>query len=680
MKRLAIAFGLLAALVVYSWGGPDSGTAAGKTGKKQTAAKIVIDVLQREARESISDRAELLKPALEQVSKYEPAMWQSGFVFDTRQKEWLRYDEVPAEVKGDKNLSNYLSSRSKYPDTVEGQIELARWCLKRNLTDQARAHLTRVLEVNQDNPEARRLLGQRQVAGNWLGEKEIAQAEEQVQKQLAAIRKWKPKLEKISKNLDSGKRQSDAARAELMSIRDPEAAVAIEVILCAEGGDKALLGVEALKNLPGRESAASLSRLAVFGGWEQIGRAAARALGSQNMHDYVPQLLSLMQSPVQSRMEIYGSFANGTMLSRHAFYREGQDQKELAVLDTPYQHVFAEPSGSVRQNTQNPRLNGKNTMEEQVGDMIKRKAAMERFQTDAMQRAAQIEAGVSKYNTTAEAMNSRICNILSEATTESTPKSNSTDTGDKTAQNAYGPKTPSEWSQWWNDYNETYSPESPMRRAYVSNPTKVILSEPTKTYNAPQSTYNSNSSTSSSITGAGPAYRTSTPTTSGLHTGYDCLSGDTSAWTEKGPVAIKDVAVGDRVLACDVETGCLALKPVLRKTIRPKEHTGELVTIGIDGKTILTSGGHVFWVAGEGWLKARDLKAGMRLHTLKGTANINTVGTSEALETYNLIIADFHTYFAGDQMSLTHDNTIRQPTNMVVPGLSKQAAELSQAE
>jgi hypothetical protein len=160
--------------------------------------------------------------------------------------------------------------------------------------------------------------------------------------------------------------------------------------------------------------------------------------------------------------------------------------------------------------------------------------------------------------------------------------------------------------------------------------------------------------------------------------GLDCLAGDTIVWTEMGPVAIKDVAVGDRVLSCDVETGCLALKPVLRKTIRLKEHTGELVTIDVDGKTISASGGHVFWVAGEGWIKARDLKTGMRLHTLKGTANIETVGTSEAQETYNLIVADFHTFIAGEAKTLTHDNTIRQPTNMVVPGLSKQEADLAQ--
>jgi hypothetical protein len=679
MKRLAIACGLLAALAAFSWGGTDSGAAAGKAGKNRAAAKIVVDVLQREARESISDRAELLKPALEQVAKYEPAMWLSGFVFDTRQKEWLRYDEVPAEVKGDKNLSNYLSSRSKYPETVDGQMELARWCMKRNLTDQARAHLTRVLEVNQDHPEARRLLGQRLVAGNWLGEKEIAQAEEQVQKQLAAYNIWKSKLEKISTNLDSGKRQSDAAKAELMAISDPDAAVAIEVILCADGGDKALLGIEALKNLHGRESAASLSRLAMFGPWEQIGRAAARALGSQNMHDYMPQLLSLMQSPVQSRMEIYESFADGTMLYRHAFYREGQDQKELAVLDAPYRHMFTNRPNAVVRSPVNTQDKPRADRAAQATDMAKRQMAMERFQADAMQKAAIRETALARYNMTVDAMNTRICGILSEAIAQSPLDSRSKDSSDSTALSAGQAKTPQQWSQWWNDYNEIYVPETPVQTAYFSEKTKTALSQPTlPAYVSPALPRQrpATTTTTSSPRLTGPLVSRASFRSNRL----ECLAGDTNVWTETGPVNIKDVSVGDRVLARDVETGCLALKPVLRKTIRAKENTGELVSIVADGKTISASGGHVFWVAGDGWLMARDLKAGMRLHTLKGTANIDTLGTSETQETYNLIVADFHTFFAGDQMSLTHDNTIRQPTNMVVPGLSRKEAETTRAE
>ncbi len=245
---------------------------------------------------------------------------------------------------------------------------------------------------------------------------------------------------------------------------------------------------------------------------------------------------------------------------------------------------------------------------------------------------------------TAEALNARLCSILSEAILETSPGSESSLANDKTALTTSQSKIPSEWYEWWNDYNELYTPPTPPHIVYVPTPGVTLES-----FNAiPQR--------------------------------FTCLVGDTSVWTELGPVAIKDVAVGDRVFACDVETGCLALKPVLKKTLRPKENTGELVSITADGKTIIASGGHVFWVAGQGWTKARDLKVGMRLHTMKGTAEIEAMGTSPSQETYNLIVADFHTFFAGEVISLTHDNTMRQPTNMVVPGLSQQAANSPQAK
>jgi hypothetical protein len=642
MKRSALAWVILATLVAVGWGGTDSGTPAGKSTKTRAAAKIVDDVLRSESREPIADRAELLKPALEQAPNFEEAMWQSGYVFDPGQKQWLRYDEVPAIVKDDNRVSAYLAARNKYGETVNGQLELAQWCLKRNLSDQARAHLTKVLELNPDQPEARRLLNYRSVANNWVSDKDVADAQEQAKKEAAALNKWKSKIEKILTNLNRGKRQNDAAREELMSIRDPDAACAIAIVICADGGSQAMTGIEALKNLPGREPAAALTQLALFMPWEPLGKAAASALGSQKKHDYVPQLLSLMPIPVQSQAQIYQSFGNGTLLYRHVFYREGQDQKELAVMDTPYQHVFFGPTSVTVRRSQNS-SNGRNDngLDAQVNNMIKRKDAMEQFQADAKQKAAQVEAGVAQYNKTADAMNTRICSILAEAAMDSTLKSESTDTGDKTYQNDYVPKSPPEWSKWWNDYNESYSPEAPTHTVYVSNPSKVLLSKVSPT----------------------------------VIQRCECLAGDTSVWTETGPVPIKDVAVGDRVFACDVETGCLALKPVLRKTIRSNEHTGELVTVNVGGKTIFASGGHVFWVAGEGWIKARDLKEGMRMLTLKGTANINAVGTSEAQQTYNLVVADFHTFIAGDAKALTHDNTIRQPTNMVVPGLSKKEAD-----
>ena len=47
----------------------------------------------------------------------------------------------------------------------------------------------------------------------------------------------------------------------------------------------------------------------------------------------------------------------------------------------------------------------------------------------------------------------------------------------------------------------------------------------------------------------------------------------------------------------------------------------------------------------------------------------HVVSKAEFAPTYNLIVADFHTYFVGSSLVLCHDNTHSQPTNVMVPGL-----------
>ena len=99
------------------------------------------------------------------------------------------------------------------------------------------------------------------------------------------------------------------------------------------------------------------------------------------------------------------------------------------------------------------------------------------------------------------------------------------------------------------------------------------------------------------------------------------------------------------------------------------EHANFVAT---DDKPIRASGGHPFWVAGEGWKKARQLHHGDTLYGLKGTLAVRTVTPGDRETTYNLIVADFHTYFVGNARILSHDNTIRQPTSTIVPGLANR--------
>lgn len=151
----------------------------------------------------------------------------------------------------------------------------------------------------------------------------------------------------------------------------------------------------------------------------------------------------------------------------------------------------------------------------------------------------------------------------------------------------------------------------------------------------------------------------------------DCLAAGTPVWTVTGPRPIEQIAPGDLVLAQDVESGELAYRAVLRTTTRP---AGPLIEITVRGETMLTSGGHPFWVVGEGWVLARQLKAGQRLFAVGEWVVIEGARVSAKNEpTYNLIVEDFHSYFVGSRRILSHDNTIRAATGMSAPATPKPA-------
>jgi hypothetical protein len=152
----------------------------------------------------------------------------------------------------------------------------------------------------------------------------------------------------------------------------------------------------------------------------------------------------------------------------------------------------------------------------------------------------------------------------------------------------------------------------------------------------------------------------------GRMTNTHCLVAGTLVWTAGGPMAVEQIQRGDLVLSQDVETGELAFKPVLR-TVQTKR--GPTVEFTAGRESIGCSGGHVFWVSGDGWKQASELESGMLLHAVDGGVPVRSLKAGEEAATYNLVVADFGTYFVGQQKILAHDYTLRSATNALVPGL-----------
>ena len=236
------------------------------------------------------------------------------------------------------------------------------------------------------------------------------------------------------------------------------------------------------------------------------------------------------------------------------------------------------------------------------------------------------EREVLRQNAQTQALNTRICNALNISLEQD-----------------LAPQ-PANWWSWWNETNEVFV-DGDKQTNSIYRVQQVVVSE------RPGSARGGSGGNGSS----GPSQRR-----------FDCLAAGTLVWTWQGEKPIETIRVGDLVLSQDPENGELAYKPVIRTTIRPVTET---VKIHYGQHHLETSGGHLFWVSGEGWVKSRQLKSGMQLHTMKGVVPIQYLEPGRKVKTYNLIVDGHHTYFVGAGRVLSHDNSVRQSTNSVVPGL-----------
>jgi hypothetical protein len=593
-------------------------SAATKAERARAASEAVETALRCEVEGKNSERTRLLESALEQVPEFPPALWQTGHV--QARNEWLKFDELPGLLADDQRLAEYRRRRDEAPNTAEGQLALAQWCLKQKLPEQARAHLTAVLEIDPNHAQARAMLGYRQVDGTWISEQEIQEAGIRAQQMALSLREWKPRIEQILSDLgEKSPKKRELATQRLLAIDDPAAIPAVEMVLALNSQETGLLAVRFLDKFPGGDAALALARQAVFSPWEPVRGAAAESLRKRDPVLYVPSLLSALTTPVQTRAELYQA-PNGRLMYRHALYREGQETAELAVFETEYRRTLLWAN------------------DPQTYDLRKALLAGQR-QADAAQKVQAIESIVAQQNALVQRLNERVCEVLAKATGENLPAN------------------PEAWWQWWNEYNGIFvNGAKPVKQAYYRE--SVAYEDPVD-----EMTY-TNDGRTEAVT-----YRDTTIVRVREARLFSCLLAGTPVWTASGLTPIEQIRVGDLVLAQNPDTGELAYKPVLKTTERPPVR---MLKIVFGDKSLQCDDGHPFWVPGEGWVKAGDLKEGTRLHAVEGAAEVRSVHATGEEELHNLVVADFHTYFVTEAKILTHDNTIREPTTALVPGLASR--------
>ncbi len=632
-------------------------TAESPPAERREATDFVTRALKAETAGENPRRDALLDLALEAAPDYPPARWNSGYV--RSDNRWVKFDEVSSSATESQRLAVYQRLRGSFRDTVEDQMALAKWCKTAGLQDQWRAHLGNVLALNPDHQEARTMLSYKRVDGVWLTPQEIAGANTRAAAAVAALNKWKPKLLAIRNGLKQSNPNAQAvARKQLAEVQDAAAIPALELVFCGDTEPMARVGVEKFAEMTANDASLALARQALFSRWEAVRKAAAENLKTRDRETYVPELLSAMASPMQSRMELFQE-PDGRLLYRHAFYRPGQERDELLVLDTLYSNTFAPsdvipisssgnarpipaiypdgrraillPNGKVqpvgpqsaydRALTPNPSQGmarvavAAYASEQQYSDRIlapanpaaAAAAAQAQAAGSAIATAQARQAAVAIQNIQTIALNRAICQLLSETTGE------------------YRPQSPEAWSEWWADTDEVYVPGyKPLTAAYAETDQSQVTAVPAVSIQEQEA---------------------ATP----IHVHYSCLAAGTPILTDTGPVAVEKIKVGDRVLSQDAETGELAYKPVLHTTVRLN---AELVKLELFDGTITCSVGHRFWISGKGWMKARDIEPNMNFHGVEGTTPLRRSEPAGVGPVYNLIVADFHSYFVGKALSL----------------------------
>jgi hypothetical protein len=134
-----------------------------------------------------------------------------------------------------------------------------------------------------------------------------------------------------------------------------------------------------------------------------------------------------------------------------------------------------------------------------------------------------------------------------------------------------------------------------------------------------------------------------------------CFGAGTLVRTITGARPIEGLNVGDLVLSQDIKTGKLGYRPITVVHHNPPSPT-YVITAGDD--PIVSSHFHRFWVAGRGWVMARDLKVGDPIRTLGGVEKVEKIETGEVQPVFNLDVADDADFFVGDAAALVHDNTL----------------------
>jgi len=150
-----------------------------------------------------------------------------------------------------------------------------------------------------------------------------------------------------------------------------------------------------------------------------------------------------------------------------------------------------------------------------------------------------------------------------------------------------------------------------------------------------------------------------------------CFAAGTLVHTARGLIPIEEVVIGDFVWSRDDETGEEDWQQVVQLFVTPEQPVWKLQIETANGRIqeLIATSGHPFWAI-NGWVAVVDLVVDDVVWARDSWADVVSVADTGERETvYNFEVADFHTYFVGDEGVWTHNVcTLRFPRRGGSPG------------
>ena len=652
------------------------------TNTQRAAAQEDIGAQSRASREKLAagvaavDVDSLRRSLLKSTTSEQLAHWYAGKVLVKGQ--WLTLEEAQDQASSDKQLTAYRTKRARSTDCLADHERLARWCKKHKLDELAKVHWHHVLRFDRENRPALKELQLTWHQGMLLTFAEAKSYQERERTWLKQKKEWLAKVKQLRRDIEEGKVEEEvAARQALREIREPAAVPALLEEFAEPAGteqqtlnrQKELLAVLGGINSP--RAVETLTQFAVESTSKPIRYMALDQLKSKPLEDYVPALLAGMAMPIESSVSIntsgnrvVGSYSYSQEKPGGSEYTENRHSYQT-VPGSRYQPVrlyrrgrYVAPKtikGKTRKVPINPG-HGRGFVDRQISGIcsngnpysitVRRREYGADYLKTVKTPDVKVPGGYSAqyagvgfaedpafasrqnaargklreqllrdqrklddHNWATQLQNERIAEVLSEVSGETL---------------AAHPKL---WWDWWSDFLDGHPDVATVGTRQQLN--RALLNKRQR----------------------------------GLARG-------TWVWTRQGQRAVETVLPGDYVLAQDPRTGELAYKVVLAVS------TPQMLMVSkVDmGETELhCAPGHVVWATGTGWQRISKLSLGQSLHGTTTEAQVTGVGAAFKIDSYDLTVDGFHTFFVGVQGLLVHDSTPIAPAHVALPGFSPAA-------